>query len=192
MEPYMENVGLAYQITPVRTPDFDRTGRPRVNVDKMYDNMMNQFAYGNMNQPGIYIDENLMRMCRTHRMMFAELAAALLEEGDRTRCVAVLDKSEAELPGYNIPYDYTSATMACYYLECGEKEKGAAILHEVAKNCSEYLIWGASLNKSRRTSMQRVLQQNGAILGFVLQQCERQGLNDIVDEFSPVYMQYVR
>ena len=192
MEPYMENVGLAYQITPVRTSEFDRTGRPRVNVEKMYDNMMNKFAYGNMSQPGIYIDENLMRMCRTHRMMFAELAAALLDEGDKTRCVAVLDKAEAELPGCNIPYDYTSATMACYYFECGEKEKGAAIMREVAKNCAEWLTWGAELSKSRRAGIQRTLQQNGAILGFVLQQCERNGVNDIVEEFSPVYMQYVR
>ena len=192
MEPYMENVGLAYQITPVRTSDYERTGRPRVNVEKMYDNMMNKFAYGNMNQPGIYIDENLMRMCRTHRMMFAELAAALLDQGDKVRTVAVLDKAEAELPGYNVPYDYTSATMACYYLECGEKEKGAAILKDVAKNCSEYVTWGASLSKNRRTSLQRTLQQNAAILGFVLQQSERYGLNDIVEEYSSVYMQYAR
>ena len=192
MEPYMENVGLAYQITPVRTNDYERTGRPRVNVEKMYDNMMNKFAYGNMNQPGIYIDENLMRMCRTHRMMFAELISSLLEQGDKERAVAVLDRAEAELPGYNIPYDYTSATMACYYLECGEKEKGAAILRDVAKTCAEYTVWGASLSKNQRAGVQRTLQQNGAILGFVLQQSERYGLNDIVDEYSSVYMQYMR
>ena len=192
MEPYMENVGLAYQITPVRTSDYDRTGRPRVNVEKMYDNMMHKFAYGNMNQPGIYIDENLMRMCRTHRMMFAELASALLEQGDKLRCVEVLDKAEAELPGYNIPYDYTSATMACYYFECGEKDKGADIMRAVAKNCAEYLQWGATLDKQRRQGVQRTLQQDGAILGFVLQQCERNGVSDVVDDYSQDYLQYAR
>ena len=192
MEPFMENTGLAYQITPVRTKDYDRTGRVRVNVEKMYDNLMNKFAYGNMSQEGIYIDENLMRMCRTHRMMFAELTAALLEQGDKERAVKVLDKAEAELPGYNIPYDYTSATMACYYFECGETEKGSAIMRTVAQSCVEYLEWGAQLSKNQRQGVQRTIGQNGAILGFVLQQCERYGARDIVDEYSPVYLRLVR
>jgi len=192
LEPYMENVGLAYQITPVRTADYDQTGRPRVNVEMMYENMMNKFAYGNMNQPGIYIDENLMRMCRTHRMMFAELAASLLESGDKIRTVEVLDKAEAELPGYNVPYDYTSATMACYYLECGEIDKGAEIMRQIAKDCSEYVQWQATLSKAKRQGLPSSTTQKAAILGFVLQQCERHGLSDILDEYSSVFIQYTR
>jgi diphthamide synthase (EF-2-diphthine--ammonia ligase) len=133
-----------------------------------------------------------MRMCRTHRMMFAELAEALLNQGDTRRAVAVLDKAEQELPGYNIPYDYTSATMACYYLECGETEKGAAILRQVAKSCSEYVTWGAALSKNQRAGVQRTIQQNGAILGFVLQQSERYHLSDITDDYSAAYMQFAR
>jgi len=192
LEPYMENVGMAYQITPVRFADYDRTGRPHVNVEKMYDNMMNKFEYGNMNQPDIYIDENLMRMCRTHRMMFAELASALLEEGDKVRAVEVLDRAEAELPGYNIPYDYTSATMACYYLECGEKEKGAAIMRAVAQDCAEYLTWMGTLSKNHKQGLPSQTTQKSPILGFVLQQCDRYGLDDIVNEYSSIYIQNVR
>ena len=104
----------------------------------------------------------------------------------------MLDKAEAELPGYNIPYDYTSATMACYYFECGEKDKGADIMRAVAKNCAEYLQWGATLDKQRRQGVQRTLQQDGAILGFVLQQCERNGVSDVVDDYSQDYLQYAR
>ncbi|MBR3648345.1 MAG: DUF2723 domain-containing protein [Paludibacteraceae bacterium] len=192
LEPYMENVGLAYQITPVYSRDYEHTGRPRVNIEKMYDNMMNKFLYGGMNRKGVYIDENLMRMCRTHRMMFAELAGALLDAGDKERCVKVLDKAEAELPGYNIPYDYTSATMACYYFECGERAKAEAIMMQVGVNCAEYLMWGSTLDKQQRQGIQRTLQQDGAILGFVIQQCDRFGAKAIVDEFSPIYAQFAR
>ena len=51
LRPYFECTGLAYRITPTRSRD----GRERYNTDLMYDNMMNKFAYGNMNIPGIYI-----------------------------------------------------------------------------------------------------------------------------------------
>ena len=119
LEPYMELTGLAYQITPTRSRD----GQPRVNTEKMYENMMHKFKYGNMNIPGIYIDENLMRMCRTHRMMFAQLAEQLIRENQRDKALEVLDFSEEQLPGYNIPYDYTSASMASMYFLLNEDEK---------------------------------------------------------------------
>ena len=36
----------------------------------MYDNLMNKFKFGGIDKPGIYIDENVMRMCYTHRRIF--------------------------------------------------------------------------------------------------------------------------
>ena len=90
LEPWLELTGLTYQITPTRSAD----GQPRVNTEKMYENMLHKFQYGNMNIPGIYIDENLMRMCRTHRMMFAQLAEQLLRENQREKALEVLDFAE--------------------------------------------------------------------------------------------------
>ena len=77
------------------------------------------------------------------------------------------------LPGYNIPYDYTSATMASYYYQLGEMEKGNAIMTTVANNCAEYMGWGASLTKEQRTSAQSTIGHNMAVLGYVLQNLER-------------------
>ena len=186
LDPYLELTGLAYRITPVRSEN----GRHRVNTEVMYDNMLHKFKYGNMNVPGIYIDENTMRMCRTHRMMFMELAEALYEEGKRDKCLEVLDFAEAMLPGYNIPYDYTSATMAMYYYELGEMEKGNAIMQKVADNCAEYLEWGASLTKEHRTASQSTLQHQMAILGYVLQNFERYKQEELFNQYYDVYVQY--
>ena len=187
LEPYFELTGMAYQITPVRSKD----GQPRVNTEKMYDNMMHKFAYGNMNRPGIYIDENLMRMCRTHRMMFAQLAEALIREGQREKAVEVLDYAEEMLPGYNIPYDYTSASMASMYLMLGETEKANAILDNVANNCVEYLQWGAQLNKQRRSAAQQTIGHHAAVLGYVLQTLERYQQTELFEHYYPLYAQYV-
>ena len=149
LEPYMELTGLAYQITPTRSRD----GQPRVNTEKMYENMMHQFKYGNMNIPGIYIDENLMRMCRTHRMMFAQLAEQLIRENQRDKALEVLDYAEEMLPGYNISYDYTSASMAQMYFMLGQEDKAVVILESVAQNSVEYLRFIRSLDRLQRKAM---------------------------------------
>ena len=187
LEPWMELTGLAYRITPERSTD----GQPRVNSELMYDNMMNKFAYGNMNIPGIYIDENLMRMCRTHRMMFAQLAEQLIRENQRDKALEVLDRAEQELPGYNIPYDYTSASMASMYFMLHEDEKALAIMDEVAQNCVGYLRFAASLDRERRKSMESTTNREGAILGYVLQTCERYHQDDFVEKYYGDYAAYI-
>ena len=186
LEPWLELTGLTYQIMPTRSRD----GQPRVNSEKMYENMMHKFAYGNMNIPGIYIDENLMRMCRTHRMMFAQLTEQLIREGQREKALEVLDFSEEQLPGYNVPYDYTSASMAMMYFSLGEKDKALAIMDVVANTCVEYLRFAASLNKRQRDVMESTTGRELAILGYVLQTCERNGQNEFVEKYYPEYVTY--
>ena len=42
---------------------------------------MNKFEWGNMNQPGIYLDENNRRMMTNIRNSFNRLATTLIKEG---------------------------------------------------------------------------------------------------------------
>ncbi len=185
LEPYFECTGMAYRITPTRSPN----GQPRVAVEEMYDNMMNKFEYGNCKAEGIYLDENTLRMCRTHRMMFAQLAEVLVNRKDYERATAVLDKCFEELPGTNIGYDYTAASMALLYVRMGAKDKAEPILRSVAQTCSEYIIWGKSLDKDRRKAMKNTLDHYDAVLGYILQQCERNGLHEIVEDYYRIYDQ---
>ena len=143
-----------------------------------------------MNIPGIYIDENLMRMCRTHRMMFAQLAEQLIRENQRDKALEVLDYAEEQLPGYNISYDYTSASMAAMYFMLGENDKANAIMDEVAKTCAEYLHFAQSLDRRQRDVMKSTTEREAAILGYVLQTCERYHQNELVDKYYPDYAAY--
>jgi hypothetical protein len=188
MEPYMELTGLTYQITPIRS----NNGQPRVNSEKMYENLMHKFAFGNMNVPGIYIDENLMRMCRTHRMMFAQLAEQLVRENQYEKALEVLDYAEEQLPGYNIPYDYTSASMAAIYFALMEDEKAVAIMDKVAQNSVEDLRCAASLSKAQRQSMDATTNREAAILSYVLQTCDRYNQHELVEKYYPEYAAYVK
>ena len=144
-----------------------------------------------MNIPGIYIDENLMRMCRTHRMMFAQLAEQLLRENQREKALEVLDFAEEQLPGYNVPYDYTSASMASMYFMLGETDKALAIMDHVANTCVEYLRFAASLDRAQRRVMESTTNREAAILSYVLQTCERYKQSEFVDKYYQYYVTYV-
>ena len=186
LNPYLELTGMAYRITPERSKD----GRARVNTEVMYDNMMHKFKYGNMNLPGIYIDENTMRMCRTHRMMFCQLAEALYNENKYDKAIEVLDFAEQMLPGYNVSYDYTSATMASLYYAMDQYDKADKIMQIVADNSVEYMEWSASMEPIYRKSVQSTINHHTAVLGFVLQNLERFERKEMFNKYYDLYRQY--
>ena len=41
---------------------FETEWKIKIDSEKMYDNLMNKFKFGGIDKPGIYIDENAMRM----------------------------------------------------------------------------------------------------------------------------------
>jgi len=57
----------------------------------MYNNMMTKFKYGGIENPKVYLDENITNMCVTHRVMFSYLISALVEKGDTVRTKKALD-----------------------------------------------------------------------------------------------------
>ena len=91
--------GLAYRITPFNTTRLNA----RIDSEKMYDNLMNKFKFGGINNPDIYIDETVMRMCQTHRRMFIQLATQLIKEGKKDKALKALDYCSEVIPTTTVP-----------------------------------------------------------------------------------------
>jgi tetratricopeptide (TPR) repeat protein len=123
-------------------------------------------------------------------MMFSELAEVLYEEGKHDKAIEVLDYAEEMLPGYNVSYDYTSASMAALYYTLGEMEKGSAIMNQVAANAVEYLEWGSSLEPASRKATQSTIGHYSAVLGFVLNNLQRFEQKELFNKYFELYSQY--
>ena len=207
LEPYFELTGLAFRITPTRSKD----GRPRVNTEVMYENMLKKFKYGNLNQPGIYVDETTMRMCITHRDMFSRLASALFNEGKYEKCLEVLDYSEKVLPGCNIPYEQewcigTSLNLASLYYElCGciddnsfvvdnpealkasMLKKGDAIMSLIANSCVEFVEWGLGLDKKHKEDGKEFVEDYLSYLDYTLRYLKNYDRKNLQDKYARKY-----
>lgn len=139
--------GLAYRITPFNTTRLDA----RIDSEKMYDNLMNKYKFGGIENPDVYLDENVRRMCFTHRRMFAQVIGQLLKEGKKDKAVKALEYCEKVIPTTTIPSDYQSGSkdLAQAWFAVGNKEKGAAILDDMANNSLEYITWYLSMSNKR-------------------------------------------
>ncbi len=142
--------GIAYRITPF-TFEQNRPMMTVVDTEKMYDNMMNKYRYGNLKQKGLYIDETTMRMCYTHRRWFAVLINNLVQEGKLDMARKALAKCAEEIPSYNVPHDTGSGSIeiANAYIACGQPEKAVEILEHLEKIAREYIDWYLALNSVR-------------------------------------------
>ena len=142
--------GMAWRITPF-TFEENRPMNTVCDTEKMYDNMMNKYHYGNLKQKGLYIDETTMRMCYTHRRWFANLISHLIAEGKNDKALKALKKCDTEIPAYNVPHSAScgSDILAEAYILCGQQEKGVEILKDLEKKSNEYINWYLSLNDIR-------------------------------------------
>jgi hypothetical protein len=133
---YLQFEGLTYRFVPIKT---ERRGiyYGHVNSDILYDNVMNKYVWGNVNDPDIFLDEynrkeiNILQA----RYMFARLAEVLNREGKTEKAVEVLDKMFELFPNEIMPLTYDSFPAIEQYFVAGENEKGVELTRQLADNC---------------------------------------------------------
>jgi len=139
--------GLANRITPFTT---NKPGAKNFDTEKTYNNVMNKFKFGGIDQQGIYLDETVTRMCFTHRRLLAQLALALAQEGKNDKAKNVLAKCEKEIPAYNVRHDYQSGSLDLVraYAFTGQNQKAQQILDQLWKKAGQYIVWYCSLDNT--------------------------------------------
>ncbi len=160
LEEFFQLEGLAYRIVPLDSSGGNLSDIGYIDTDKMYDNIMNRFKWGNASDPEVYMDEINRRMFGNFRRMFGMLANALYMEGDKVRAIEVLERSEEVIPGDKIPFDYYSLGIINAYLLCGETDKAMEIINCVVKGSKEYLDYIVMLDIPRRYDLDIVIALN--------------------------------
>jgi hypothetical protein len=190
LQEYFQAEGFAYRLVPIKTKVKD-SQIGRVESKLMYDNIINKFKWGNMNDPKVYLDENNMRMSMNIRNNFVRLADQLIIEGKTDSAIAVLDRCNELVPNKKVPYNYFNLLMAEAYYKAAQfdmkkmgKErtsmevntlpaavkKGNEVVRQMMDNNEREIVYYMSLEPRLRESvgedMQRafyLLQELGVI-----------------------------
>lgn len=166
---YLELEGLALRLTPIRHPRNNLGTPGSVNADVMYDNVMNKFKWGNMNDSTVYIDPETARMSYSFRIQFFQLAEGLYSEGKKDSCIKVIDKLFEVLPkaATSLQYKTFDFRFVDLYFRCGEDKKALALGNRIVGEISQNLDYYKQFTGKKMNMYTDEVQQGVAILNEI-------------------------
>jgi hypothetical protein len=137
---------MLYRIVPSDTSETET----RVNVERLYENIMENFSYGGLSASDVYADYDVRKMAYGHQYKMATLIDALLEQGDNERAVAVVRKWQQEMPPQVVPYDAAALSMLNCLYHTGHHAEADTLARDMLSRSFEWLGWIDTLNPERR------------------------------------------
>jgi len=93
---YLRMEGLLFKVTPIKNWEVD--------LDNMYDNVMNKFQYRNLDNPDVFYNDNIIGLLQNYRSAFFRLGAGYMERGNMERFEEVIKRCFEIMPPDVIPY----------------------------------------------------------------------------------------
>ncbi len=149
MNDYMQYEGLALRIVPILTPSDRKLqiyGSGRVDTEKVYDNIMNKFEWGNFDKKEFFINDSYAAAIQAHRMVLTRTVETLMMEGKAQKAVDLTDKFFEAFPHFNFPYDATVVPFINIYVRTGQFDKAKPHMRILAQETREFLEFYESID----------------------------------------------
>ncbi|MCD6597109.1 MAG: DUF2723 domain-containing protein [Bacteroidales bacterium] len=193
LENYFRQEGFAFRLVPVNTNNNSRyLDYGDIDTEKMYKNYMENFRWGRMNAPDVYLDYYTRRTLSVIRMRnnFARLGLALVEEGKKDSAIAVLDRCIELLPQDKMRHDIYSNRLLEGYYKAGAIEKANELAEKIFQQADKELAYyyslkpafGNAISLEKRMSLQMMQETSSLTSEF--------GSKEISDKVDPAFKQY--
>jgi hypothetical protein len=170
LKDYFQLEGLAYRLVPIKAdPNQNPNVLGEISTDIMYDNLMNKFSWGGMDTEDLYMDENNLRMTTNLRLQFANLAEQLINEGDKEKAKAILDKAFEVMPEKNVPFTRVVLPLVESYYQLGETEKAGQLSERLFEIFEDDFDFYNSLEPTFAKSVQQEMQMSVMVNGRINQ-----------------------
>ncbi|MFN7311963.1 MAG: DUF2723 domain-containing protein [Bacteroidota bacterium] len=170
MTDYFQLEGLTYKIIPIKnTEPVDPGSYGRINTDILYENLVNKFKWGNIDNPEVYLDETTLRQTRNFRNLFYRLAMKLVTEGNKEKAIKALDHCIKVMPQNTCPYDVFVIRLAEAYFTAGATDKGTNLLKIMTDQAVEKYKYYSRFKGKQLKSVQSELDENAQILMYTQQ-----------------------
>lgn len=191
LDSYFQNEGLSHRIVPIFHKD--KSGfKGRVAEDIMYDNLMNKFVWGGIDNPDIYLDENNLRMTANYRTFFGRLAISLAENGNKEKALQVIERCLEVIPEYNIPHGYHSIMLIEALYKAGNSEDALLLSKKVLEISDNELEYYARLKPKQLTNMEYDLRLHLSSIHEILLLADEFKQNELIDAYQEKFNQHIR
>jgi hypothetical protein len=146
LKDYFEMQGLAYRVVPARVKS-SQSSIGVINTSAMYNNMMTKFRWGGIENPKVYLDENMINMFSNVRHIFQNFSMALLADNKPDKAEYVLDYCQKLIPDKRIPYDIYMLDMVKSYYILNKPEKAEKLANTILENTCKEMDYIGSLQR---------------------------------------------
>ncbi len=192
LEEYMQLEGFAYRLVPIKSDITSRYEAGRIDSEIMYQNLMEKFRWGNMNDPDVYLDDYHVRTMSIVRLRyrFIQLAEQLIQEGDTAKATKALDRCLEITPNENIPYDYTLIQMADIYYRCNQTDKAVGLVSDLGAITDSKLVFYLDQDKNFIASINNEVILNFQILQNLITISSNNNQDDLSSSLEAIYNQH--
>jgi hypothetical protein len=186
LENYMQLEGFAYRLVPINTPSIGRYEAGRVQTNLLYDNLMNKFRWGGMNDPDVYLDDFHVRTTSVIRLRtrFVQLANALLNERDTLRATEALDRCIELTPHEKIPFDYNILQIVSSYYRCRESGKANKLAEKLAEVSIEKMEYYLDQDRDFISSINEEILYNFQVLQNLINITRSNGQKEVSEKME--------
>ncbi|MBN1131779.1 MAG: DUF2723 domain-containing protein [Bacteroidales bacterium] len=153
LEDYMIRENLALRVAPVFQENPEFLGS--IDTDYMYKKLMEEFEWGGIGDPRIFMDENNLRMTIHYRYAFAILAGALAAEDDNVRAKEVLDECMSRMPEEIIPYNAGMIPVIQGYFSIGESDTAKKMVEKYAEILESELFYYRAISETNKVRFRK-------------------------------------
>jgi len=190
LQTYFQLEGLAYRLVPVYKPvQMGQIGS--INSDIMFDNMINKFRWGGVQDSTVFLDENNLRMLGNFRNNFGRLAETLINEGKMDSARVVLDRCMEIMPHKRVPFDYFMLQIIENYYRLGNNEIASQCVIQLSDVTSKELRYFLGSDGAFRESLDYELQLRMHIMQELVSITERYGQKEINEKQLEIFQEFV-
>jgi len=190
LDKYLQLEGLAYRLVPVKTKKSVKGETGSVNTEVMYNNMMNKFKWGNIDDTTLYFEETVTGMAMSLRLSFTRLANALSEEGKKDSAVKVLDKCVELFPERNVSYNYYQYLVGEAYYKAGANDKGNKVMSRMIDIYEQNLTYYFSFKGSKINTIDYHKQQSLSIMQRISQSATMYNQETVAKRAKDIFDKY--
>ncbi|TKB99573.1 glycosyltransferase family 117 protein [Pedobacter cryotolerans] len=150
LDKYLYSEGLALRLLPLKTESLSNDGETPINLEPMYNHIMNKFKWGNIKNAS-YLDAQSVDDVSIFSNMFNNLISGLIKEGRIEDAKKVFKKYDEVMPTkiYSLRMMMGVATRAQNLYILGETQKANDLLKTSAAYIQKELSYLADLTKSK-------------------------------------------
>jgi len=192
LDEYCHLEGAVYKFMPVKAKDYI-PGLGGVHANKSYDVIMNDFHWGNLNDPSVTVDRESYRHARILKQNFLRTAQALMNTGKPDEAVAVLDSCLYYFPYDKIYYDIIMMPVIEIYYEAGRTETANIEVRKMMDVCDQELTYFLSLDPGFADRIYgKEMQQDIAVLQRMAEVTRDNGQDDLAEEVETILLNHMQ